>query len=171
MELLLKTFSFTEEEFYLHNKNSTLDVQNYYKQYTDTHMDYLEELNHNLLEYCQFGADKCHISNFKEFCDVLDIDIVDNLSYIIREYYNIFKNKNEILYIPDSFYRRLNKVNYYHFYNRDKTFMFTCTSPLFMDGSLGYFGCTGDKKYVIKAFEVIYNNENYDLCYGSRDYV
>ena len=126
--------------------------------------NYLKDLDPNLSEYCEFGADKCYIENFQEFCDELNIDIADNLSRIIKEYYHIFEN--EVLRSPTTFYEKF----HYNFYNRDRSFMFTCTSHLYMKGSLAYFGCTGEQKHVLKSFEIIYNNGNIDLCYGGRDY-
>ena len=168
MELLLETFFLSQEEFDSYNKKSTNHVKSYFDESMDfkfiSHFDYLENLDHNLDEYCEFGADKCHISNFKEFCENLDIDITDNLARIIKEYYYIFENKHSIL-------KRTLTPILYHFYNKNKTFMFTCTSPSFMNGFLAYFGCTGEQKYVIKAFEMIYNDKNFELCYGFRDYV
>ena len=173
-ELLLKTFSFTEEEFENHNKKSTEHVSSYYNGTMDktfAHLfTYLDPLDKSIPEYCEFGAYKCHIDNFQEFCDKLDIDIVDNLARIIKEYYHIFENRHEILRNPTSFYVRVSGPTLYHFYNRKKTFMFTCTSPLYTTGSLGYFGCTGDIEYVLKSFEMVYNSGNRDLCYGDRDY-
>jgi len=175
MELLLKTFSLSKEEFENYNKKSTAHVKSYYDNSMDKmfiHLfNYLEDLNPNLSEYCEFGVDKCHIENFKEFCDELNIDIVDNLSRIIKEYYHIFENKHEMLHSPKTFYEKLNNINRYNFYNRDRSFMFTCTSHMYMKGSLSYFGCTGEQKHVLKAFEMIYNNGNNELCYGGRDYV
>lgn len=174
LELLLKTFSLSEEEFENYNKKSTEHVKSYFNNTMEEKYkylyDYFYKLDSDLPEYCEFGADKCKISNFKEFCNNLDIDIVENLSRIIKEYNNIFQNKHEIFKSPGSFFKRINDLDYYHFYNKNKTFMFTCTSPLFMDGSLSYFGCTGEQKYVVKAFEMICNDKNRDLCYGSRDY-
>ena len=176
MELLLKTFSLTQDEFELHNKKSTQHIKSYFnrtmdKKYIDMYK-YLDYIDDSLPEYCEFGADKCWIKNFKEFCSKLDIDIIDNLSRIIKEDYYLFENKHEILTSPESFYKKITeRGGSYHFYNRDKTFMFTCTSPLYMDGSLGYFGCTGLQKYVIKAFELIYNDGNVYLSYGGREYV
>ena len=156
MELLLKTFSLSQEEFELHNKKSTEHVRDYFNKSIDKNFihlfTYLDDLDGNLPEYCEFGADKCRITNFQEFCNNLNIDINKNLQLIIKKY------------------ERMGNVNYYHFYNRDKTFMFTCTSPLYMEGSLAYFGCTGSLNHVVKAFEMIYNDGNYDLCYGARDY-
>ena len=175
MELLLKTFSFSEEEFEFHNTKSTSHVKSYHDNTMDKTFkflfNYLDNLDHNLTEYCAFGADKCIISNFQEFCNNLNIDIVENLSRIITEHYYIFEKKYMILKYPESFYNSLQGKECFHFYNKDKTFMFSCTSPLFIKGSLGYFGCTGNRSDMFKAFEMIYNNGNYDLSYGGRDYV
>ena len=162
IKILLKNiFHLSEEEFLSYNKISTSHVQSYFNQSMDEKFQeiytYLDHIKDNLDEYCEFGADKCKISNFKDFCESLDIDIIDNLSRIIKEYYHLFL-------------ANIRKRTPYHFYNRDKTFMFTCTSPLYMDGSLGYFGCTGEQKYVLKAFEMVHNDGNEDLCYGRRDY-
>ena len=173
-DLLKKVFDLSEEEFLSHNQNSTLHIQNYFNNSIDERFiklyTYLDNLKSDLSEYCEFGADKCKITNFKEFCDNLDIDITENLVRIIKEYYHIFENKHEIINTPTKFFTRISNPTIYHFYNRDKTFMFSCTSPLFMEGSLAYFGCTGLQKYVLKAFEMIYNDGNTDLCYGARDY-
>jgi hypothetical protein len=175
MELLLKTFSLSNDEFELHNKQSTCHVRSYFDNTMDIKarslFEYLDNIDHSLNEYCEFGADKCRIYNFKDFCINLDIDIAENLSRIIEEYYYIFENNTQILKSPDSFYHTLKENKHYHFYNKNKDFMFTCTSPLYMKGYLAYFGCTGSQKYVIKAFEMIYKDGNYDLCYGARDYV
>ena len=174
IDLLLKTFSLTYNEFVIHNTNSTKHVIGFFNGSIDKMFyplyTYLEYLNEDLSEYCEFGADKCKIANFQDFCNALDIDITENLTRIIREYHHIFQNKHEILSSPSSFYQKVSRNEYYHFYNKSKTFMFTCTSPLFMEGYLAYFGCTGEQKYVLKAFEMSYNSGNRDLCYGARDY-
>ena len=174
LDLLLNTFSISYDDFLKHNEKSTKHVLSFFNFSIDKmfrHLyEYLEHLDDNLSEYCEFGADKCKITNFQGFCDDLDIDITENLTRIIREYYNIFQDKHEILSSPSSFYQKINRNEYYHFYNRNKSFMFTCTSPIFMEGELAYFGCTGEQKYVLKAFEIIYKNGNIDLCYGARDY-
>ena len=72
MELLLKTFSLSEEEFESYNKKTTEHVKSYFdhsinKLFRDSY-DYLAILEYGLSEYCEFGADKCYINNFKEFC-------------------------------------------------------------------------------------------------------
>ena len=170
MEDIKKVFDLTDEEFLSHNKKSTSHVQSYINRSMDerfiecfTYLDYLQD---DLPEYCEFGADKCNISNFREFCESLDVDIADNLSRILKKLHHKFENTQEMR--PQAMRLRL---TCYHFYNRDKTFMFTCSSPLYMEGSLGYFGCTGSLDYVIKAFEIIHKDGNQDLCYGGRDYI
>jgi hypothetical protein len=174
MESLLKTFSFTQEEYENYNKLSTEHVKSYYDKSMDNDFirlfKYLDGLDDTLPEYCEFGADKCRVSNFQNFCDKLNVDILENITRMIQEHHNIFENKHEILRSPGTFYQMLEGRNAYNFYSRDKKFMFTCTSPLFMGGSLAYFGCTGEQKYIIKAFEIIYDDGNRDLCYGGRDY-
>lgn len=174
MDLLLKTFSLSQEDFDIHNKKTTEHVQHYKDGSMDemfTHLyTYLDGLDNSLSEYCELGADKCRLNNFRDFCEKLDIDIAENQARIITEYYHIFENKHEILEYPKVFYSRLDRMNRYHFYSRDRKFMFTCTSPLYMSGSMAYFGCTGEREKVIKALEMIYEDGNRDLCYGGRDY-
>ena len=163
-----KVFDLTDEEFLSHNIKSTSHVQSYINRSMDDNFHecftYLDNLRDDLPEYCEFGADKCNISNFREFCDSLDVDIADNLSSILKKLHNTFVNTYSIRLTPL-------RLTCYHFYNRDKTFMFTCSSPLYMEGSLGYFGCTGSLDYVIKAFDIIHKDGNRDLCYGGRDYI
>jgi hypothetical protein len=174
LEKLKTVFNFTDEEFLSHNENSTLHVQSYFKGSMDgrfrTNYEYLNDLRDDLPEYCEFGADKCRVSNFRDFCDSLDVDIADNLARMLKKYYHMFENKiDDIIERPRSFIQQI-RPTLYHFCNRDRTFTFTCSSPLYMEGSLGYFGCTGLQKYVIEAFEMIHKDGNYDLCYGGRDY-
>ena len=198
---ICKTFGFTEKAFVEHNRETTKHIKSYFNNtMTDDfyHLfTYLNDLNSELPEYYEFGADKCSIRNFQEFCQELDIDCNENIQKIIDRYYcnttnvtdrafdilNFFGRNlstvDGLLLIYDklsqlhySFSRSKDQLNRYHFYNRERTLMFTCSSPHFLSGSFGYFGVTGSPNAVMTAFEIFTKNADYsELCWGGRDYV
>ena len=76
------------------NKEMDVDTQKYFD-------DYYAELDSECEEYLQFGADKCNVDNFDEFCEELNIDIKENLIRIIKEQRKYIENiNNETIVAP-----------------------------------------------------------------------
>ena len=46
---------------------------------------YLDLLDPSISVYAQFGADKCSISNFKKWCELLDTPDQDSLHFVSRD--------------------------------------------------------------------------------------
>jgi hypothetical protein len=104
MEKVLEVFSMDEKVFL----NIKRDITSFVKSYFDETMDsearllfsYLDGIDHNSSEYLQFGADKCGVDNFSDFCKDLNIDVNEKKQYNSRN----------------------------HFYSRDKKLTFTCST-------------------------------------------
>jgi len=166
MEELLKKFDMNEETFLkvkervtsfmkkYFNKEMNVDTQKYFDEY-------YAELDSECEEYLQFGADKCNVDNFDEFCEELNIDIKENLIRIIKEQKKYIENiNNETIkqYKPT-----------YVFYSKDKKITFACLHP---DNYMHYFGITGEYNKILDAFKIFEKKCNYyEVSFGSRDYI
>jgi len=90
MEEVLKVFDDMNEEGFVKIKESVTSFMNkYFNREMDESSRKLfsnyRNLDSKCEEYLQFGADKCDVDNFDEFCEDLNIDIKENLFEIIRE--------------------------------------------------------------------------------------
>lgn len=166
MEEVLKKFNINEERFLeikevvtsfmkkYFNKEIDVDTQKYFDKY-------YAELDSECEEYLQFGADKCNVDNFDEFCEELNIDIKENLIRIIKEQKKYIENiNNETIkqYKPA-----------YVFYSKDKKIAFACLNP---GNYMHYFGITGEYNKILDAFKIFEKKCNYDeMNFGSRDYI
>ena len=137
MEQVLKRFNINEEQFLEIKESVTSFMKKYFNKELDInslkYFDYYSELDSECGEYLQFGADKCSVNNFDEFCEELNIDIKENLIRIIKEQKRYIENINN------------EKTNQYKptyvFYSRDKKITFTCFNP---GNYMHYFGITGE---------------------------
>lgn len=139
---ICKKFDITVEEFDEINNSTSNFIKKYYEHPIKAY-SYLDCLN-KCIDYCQFGADKCAIGSFKAFCKELDIDYNHQIPSGVG----------------------------YQFCSKNRDLTFTCSSSHFMDGHLHYFGVSGSKEAVIKAFDYFYENASFEgLCWGFRDYI
>ena len=147
---LLKEFDMTDERFEELNKGSTNFVKGYWngelcKSGKELY-SYLEHLDNNMDEYLQFGADKAGIKDFNDFCVSLNID-------------------------PNQLPHRESNGRY-DFYSRDKKLMFTSSSRSTKSGYFHYFGVTGNRENVLRAYELLTTNGFYeDISWGGRDFI
>ena len=149
MEHILEKFKMVESEFNNINECCNNNIKSLLnKDLYKTSFFYLYFLDKNINEFLQFGADKCKIDNFSNFCKELNI------------------NENEYIKENIDYYR-------YHFTSRDRKLTFTCSSKNFKSGYLHYFGITGEKNAILKSFEIFKNHciGSDALCWGGRDFI
>lgn len=169
MEEVLSVFTNMDEEKFLEVKKNVTSFMN---SYFDGSMDedsrkffrYYRDLDCECEEYLQFGADKCDVDNFDEFCEELNVDIKENLLEIIKKqnYFIEDIKDGKIKYLYD--YRPV-----YLFYSRDKKITFTCSRP---GNYMHYFGITGEANKILEAFKIFKKRCTYDdACFGCRDYI
>ena len=168
MEEVLSVFSTMNEEKFLEVKTNVTSFMN---SYFNRNMDedsrkffsYYSDLDPDCEEYLQFGADKCDVDNFDEFCEELNVDIKENLLEIIKK-----QNR----YIEEIKNGKINRYDYrpvYLFYSRDKKITFTCSKP---GNYMHYFGITGESNKILEAFKIFKKRCTYDdACFGARDYI
>ncbi len=169
MEEVLSVFTTMDEEKFLEVKKNVTSFMN---SYFDGSMDedsrkffrYYRDLDSDCEEYLQFGADKCDVDNFDEFCEELNVDIKENLLEIIQ------KQKHFIEDIKDGKIKDLYDYRpVYLFYSRDKKITFTCSRP---GNYMHYFGITGESNKILEAFKIFKKRCTYDdACFGARDYI
>ena len=168
MEKVLQVFSTMDEERFLEvKKNVTSFMKSYFNRTMDEDsrkfFSYYSDLDSECEEYLQFGADKCDVDNFDEFCEELNVDIKENLLEII---------KNQRRYIEEIKDGKINRYDYrpvYLFYSRDKKITFTCSKP---GNYMHYFGITGESNKILEAFKIFKKRCNYDeASFGARDYI
>jgi len=166
MEEVLKKFDMDEEKFLNIKESVTSFMKKYFNKEMDADTqkyfdDYYSELDSECEEYLQFGADKCNVDNFDEFCEELNIDIKENLIRIIKEQKKFIENiNNEIIkkYKPA-----------YVFYSKDKKITLACLN---LGNYMHYFGITGEYKKILDAFKIFEKKCNYDeVSFGRRDYI
>jgi len=155
MELIINFFKMDENDFIEYENNTTDLIKSYFNNTMDIRLkkcyDYLEFLDSNHNKYLQFGADKCEVDDFIEFCKELNIDYEENIKLIK-------KNKKEN-----------NDIYKYHFFSRDKKITFSCSN---YDNYMHYFGITGESSEIIKIFEIFNRRCKYtEICFGGRDYI
>ena len=156
MEKVLEVFSMDENVFLSIKKDITSFVKSYFDETMDSEarllFSYLDGIDNNCEEYLQFGADKCAVDNFFDFCKDLNIDTQQNLLRIINE-----KSKfNDCL-------------KRFHFYSRDKKLTFTCST---VGNYMHYFGITGEANEILRAFEIFCKRVKYDeVSFGHRDFI
>jgi hypothetical protein len=156
MEKVLEVFSMDEKVFLYIKKTITSFVKSYFDETIDSEarvlFSYLDGIDHNCSEYLQFGADKCAVDNFFDFCKDLNIDTEQNLSRIVNE-----KTKFN------------DYVKRFHFYSRDKKLTFTCST---VGNYMHYFGITGEANEIIRTVEIFCKRAKYDeVCFGKRDFI
>jgi hypothetical protein len=168
MEQLFETFDMNEERFLEVKKNVTSFMNSYFNGNMDEgsqkYFSYYSDLDSDCEEYLQFGADKCDVDNFDEFCEDLNVDIKENLLEIIQ---------NQKHYIEDMKYGKIKNLYEYKpvylFYSRDKKITFTCSNP---GNYMHYFGITGESNKILEAFKIFKKRCTYDeACFGSRDFI
>lgn len=156
MEKVLEVFSMDENVFLSIKKDITSFVKSYFDETMDSEarllFSYLDGIDNNCEEYLQFGADKCAVDNFFDFCKDLNIDTQQNLLRIVNE-----KSKfNDCL-------------KRFHFYSRDKKLTFTCST---VGNYMHYFGITGEANEILSAFEIFCKRAKYDeVSFGHRDFI
>jgi hypothetical protein len=156
MEKVLDFFNIDENMFLSIKKDITSFVKSYFDGTMDSEarllFSYLEGIDNNCEEYLQFGADKCAVDNFFDFCKDLNINTEQNLSRIVNE-----KSKfNDC-------------VKRFHFYSRDKKLTFTCST---VGNYMHYFGITGEASEILRAFEIFCKRAKYDdVSFGNRDFI
>jgi hypothetical protein len=150
MESILLLFNIDENEYKRIKEDTTKFIKSYkndtIEKETRLLFKYLDniELDHD--EYLQFGADKCNVDNFEEFCKELNIDLVENLK-------NIIKNDK---------YRN-------HFYSKDRKITFSCKT---IGNEMHYFGITGECNRILEAYKIFTRRCKYeDMCFGVRDFI
>ena len=156
MEKVLELFSIDEDNFLRIKRERTAFIKSYYDRTLDPKarflFSYLDGINNYYTEYLVFGADKCGVDNFNNFCEELNIDVKENLLRI----------KNELPVLNDSVKRN-------HFYSRDKKLTFTCST---VGNYMHYFGITGESNEILRAFEIFCKRCTYDeVCFGNRDFI
>ena len=98
MEDIFKIFNIDEEKF-LNLKKSVTKRVNYFLSSLNTYKGYhLYLLDNDIDEYLEFGADKCSVDNFDEFCEELNIDMKENLIRIVHMYLKE-KKKTKIYFL------------------------------------------------------------------------
>jgi hypothetical protein len=156
MEKVLNFFNIDENVFLSIKKDITSFVKSYFDETIDSEarllFSYLDGIDHNCSEYLQFGADKCAVDNFFDFCKDLNIDTQQNLLRIVNK-----KSKfNDYL-------------KRFHFYSRDKKLTFTCST---VGNYMHYFGITGEANEILRAFEIFCKRAKYDeISFGNRDFI
>lgn len=156
MEKVLEIFQIDEDNFLGIKRERTSFVKSYFDKTMDSEerllFRYLDGIDNNCSEYLQFGADKCAVDNFFDFCKDLNIDTEQNLSRIVNE-----KSKfNDC-------------VKRFHFYSRDKKLTFTCST---VGNYMHYFGITGEANEILRAFEIFCKRANYDeVSFGNRNFI
>jgi hypothetical protein len=143
---ILKFINIDVEEFYERNRQTSNYIK---KNIVNNKYEYLKELDKNIDEYLEFGVDKCEINNFNEFCEKINVDVIENLKRI----------NNNIIH---NYYK-------YTFYSRDKKLVFTCSR---CDNYMHYFGITGDKKTILHVLEIFYDMYvDGFISWGNRDFI
>lgn len=163
MEDIFKIFNIDEEKILSFKKSVTERVNNFLSS-SNTYKGYhLYLLDREINEYLEFGADKCSVDNFDEFCEELNIDVKKNLLRIIQE---------QRLHIEDIRSDKISKYEHiptYVFYSRDEKITFTCSRP---GEYMHYFGITGESNKIIEAFTIFKKRCEYeDACFGGRDFI
>ena len=163
MEDIFKIFNIDEEKF-LNLKKSVTKRVNYFLSSLNTYKGYhLYLLDNDIDEYLEFGADKCSVDNFDEFCEELNIDMKENLLRIIEE------QKGHIENVRSDKVSKYEYIPIYVFYSRDKKITFTCSRP---GEYMHYFGITGESNKILEAFKIFKKRCTYDdACFGARDYI
>jgi len=169
MEEVLSVFTTMNEERFLEvKKNVTSFMNSYFTGNMDEDsrkfFSYYSDLDSECEEYLQFGADKCDVDNFDEFCEELNVDIKENLLEIIKKQNRFIEEikDGKIKYLYD--YRPV-----YLFYSRDKKITFTCSRP---GNYMHYFGITGESNKILEAFKIFKKRCTYDdACFGARDFI
>jgi hypothetical protein len=172
--LILSTYRFDEAQYNSLNKGSTEFVKSYFNGELGSTgnmlFSYLDGLDPHLPEYYQFGADKCGVDDFKEFCKELDIDIEENLMRSIKRTEEATKKIVNASFEERSYYSR--RIGRYHFYSRTGRLMISLSSSAFLENDIGYFGVTGGKEEVEAAFHVFSRRiECTESSWGGRDYI
>jgi hypothetical protein len=97
MEKVLDIFNIDEKKFLYYQEKNTAFVKRYFdntmKDDIKFLFPYLNGLDNKQDHYLQFGADKCCVNDFKDFCKQLNINVEKNLKRIKQEETNII---NEI---------------------------------------------------------------------------
>lgn len=176
MEEVLKTFDINEEKFLNIKEEITFFIKSYFNEKMEkdsrNHFYYLESLDSECNEYLQFGADKCDVDNFNEFCKDLDINVEENLLRIIDELNEEIKIKTDIKnnsYKEENYPLSSNSSKRYVFNSRDKKITFTCSKP---GNYMHYFGITGESNKILDAFKIFKKRCTYDdASFGARDYI
>jgi len=163
MEDIFKIFNIDEEKF-LNLKKSVTKRVNYFLSSLNTYKGYhLYLLDNDIDEYLEFGADKCSVDNFDEFCEELNIDMKENLLRIIEE------QKSHIENVRSDKVSKYEYIPIYVFYSRDKKITFTCSRP---GEYMHYFGITGESNKIIDAFTIFKKRCEYeDASFGTRDFI
>jgi len=163
MEDIFKIFNIDEEKF-LNLKKSVTKRVNYFLSSLNTYKGYhLYLLDNDIDEYLEFGADKCSVDNFDEFCEELNIDMKENLLRIIEE------QKSHIENVRSDKVSKYEYIPIYVFYSRDKKITFTCSRP---GEYMHYFGITGESNKIIDAFTIFKKRCEYeDASFGGRDFI
>jgi hypothetical protein len=169
MNKVLEICNIDESTFDNINKETTEFIHGYYNFQMNTNIRenymYLNNLDPELETYCEFGVDSCSVSDFRSFCDELNVDISENLVNHIKLLENCIYGY--VRHIP--IHRILRK---YEFYSRDYDLTFTVNSNDFMSGYFHYFGITGEKSKVLKAFDYITKYGDYtDISWGKRQFI
>ena len=94
MEEVLKKFNMNEEKFLKVKERVTSFMKKYFNKEMDVDTqkyfhDYYAELDSECEEYLQFGADKCSVDNFDEFCE--DFQNEHDAVEFVCETFNWFK--------------------------------------------------------------------------------
>jgi len=171
MQKVIEVFKIDENIYKNYLKKNTDFVKSYFTKIMDhktrKHFIYLNDLNPSK-EYLQFGGDKCSISNFKKFCQKINVDINENLINIIQELKNIKDEIKKGTYVEEN--DPCDIRSRYHFYSKDKKITFTCSS--IKDNYIGYFGVTGEASKVLKVFQIFCEMGTWDkLCWAKRDFI
>jgi hypothetical protein len=146
MQQVLTTFSIDEDTFHQITRDTTKFIQSYFELSPDDDIRYMFSylyLLHrpSIHTYLQFGADKCYITNFDEFCHTLDIANIGN---------GLVEKKNGQIKT--------------HYYNKTHTLIFTYSMGYF--GISGEYNKVLDAFDVF-----LKTSSYDSLCWGKRDYI
>lgn len=168
MEKVCELFKMDESKFLERKQKSSNFVKSYFNKTMKPEFlplyIYLDGLDNTQEEYLEFGADKCSVSNFNNFCEKLNIDVDENLKRFELEEKKIIKEIKNGTYFARENPHGIRLIN--HFYSRCKKLTFTCK---YASNYMHYFGITGETNEVMRAFEIFIKDGHYDeICFGCR---